>query len=112
MSIKLLKQEEGAIRKISDSYSILNLLTAQDSSKMSIAISNAKNHDETTKTSSDRAYFILEGSITVDEKLIGKPGDIIFIPANIEYKFKGSFRSILINSPPFKKENEQISKLK
>jgi ethanolamine utilization protein EutQ (cupin superfamily) len=106
MEIKLLKKEDAVLRKISDSYSVFNFLTANDSERFSIAIGDALDHDETTKTMSDRAYFVLEGEIIVNGKLRGGPADIIFIPENTEYSFKGSFKAIIINSPPFKKASE------
>jgi ethanolamine utilization protein EutQ (cupin superfamily) len=86
--------------------SVFNFLTANDSERFSIAIGDALDHDETTKTMSDRAYFVLEGEIIVNGKLRGGPADIIFIPENTEYSFKGSFKAIIINSPPFKKAVE------
>lgn len=111
MEIKLFKKEKAVARKISDSYTVFNFLTADDSDKISIAIGSAEDHDETTSTSSDRAYFILEGKITVNDNLVGKPGDVIFIPSNIKYNFKGTFRAVIVNSPPFRKLGEKISKL-
>ena len=109
MMFKIIKQEGGITRKISDTYSILNLLTAQDSDKISIAISTADNHKETTSTTSDRVYYILEGNININGEK-AKQGDVVFIPSNTEYTFKGIFKAILINSPPFKKEKENIRK--
>ncbi len=111
MTIKIIKSENGIIRKISDSYSVLNLLTANDCDNVSLAVSTAKNHDETTKTKSDRAYYILEGELIVNNNLVAKKGDVVFVSSNTEYNFKGSFKAILVNSPPFKKTNESISKL-
>ncbi|MFA6073806.1 MAG: hypothetical protein WC758_06860 [Candidatus Woesearchaeota archaeon] len=105
MTIKIIKSEDGVIRKISESYSVLNLLTANDSDKVSLAVSTAENHDETTKTTSDRVYYILKGKLIVNNKMIAKKGDVVFISANIEYTFKGSFKAVLVNSPPFKKTN-------
>jgi len=108
MTIKIIKSEDGVGRKISDSYSVLNLLTANDSDNVSLAVSTADNHNETT---SDRVYYILEGELIVDDNLIAKKGDVVFISANTEYNFKGSFKAVLVNSPPFKKTNKEISKL-
>lgn len=111
MTTKIIKSKDGINRKISDSYSVLNLLTAADSDKVSLAVSTANNHDETTKTTSDRVYYILEGKLIVNDNLVAQKGDVVFVSANTEYTFKGSFKAILINSPPFKKTNESISKL-
>jgi len=105
MATKIIKFKDGISRKISESYSVLNLLTANDSDNVSLAVSSAENHNETTKTTSDRVYYILEGELIVDDSLVAKKGDIIFVSANTEYNFKGSFKAILVNSPPFKKSN-------
>ena len=110
MSIKIFKQEEGIAREISESYSVLNLVTAKDSDKLSVAISIAKDHKEVTKTTSDRIYFVLEGEIQANN-LVAKEGEVVFVPANTEYEFKGAFKAVLINSPPFRKTDEKISKL-
>ena len=111
MAIKIIKSEDGVSKKISDSYSVLNLLTANDSNNVSLAVSRANNHKETTKTTSDRAYYILEGKLIIDDDLVAKKGDVVFVSANTKYNFKGSFKAVLVNSPPFKKTNESISKL-
>lgn len=108
MKIKLFKKENAISRKISGSYSVLNFLTAKDSDKVSIAVGNATNHEEITITNSDRAYFVLEGEIIIDNNLIGKPGDVIFIPAKVQYHFNGTFKAVIVNSPPFKKLDEKI----
>ncbi len=107
MNIKIFRKENAIIRKISDSYSVFNFLTAADSEKVSVAVGDAANHNETTTINSDRAYYILAGEIIVNENLIGKPGDVIFIPSDTEYNFKGTFKAVIVNSPPFKKENEK-----
>ena len=60
MPTKIIKNQDGIIRKISNTYSVLNLLSANDSNNVSLSVSTAENHNETTKTTSDRAYYILE----------------------------------------------------
>ena len=111
MVVKIIKAKDGIIRKVSDSYSVLNLLTIHDSNKVSLWISTANNHNETTKTSSDRVYYIMKGQLIIDDKLFAKKWDVVFVPENTEYNFKWSFNAILINSPAFKKENELVSRL-
>lgn len=81
-----------------------------DSDKLSVAISKAKSYNETTKTTRDRAYYVLKRKLIINDELIAKKGDVIFISSNTEYNFKGSFKTVLINSPPFKKSNESIIK--
>lgn len=111
MPIKLIKTTDGIIRKISDSYSVLNLLTINDSPNLSVWISTAENYNNTTKTTSDRVYYILEGELIANNSFSAGKGDVIFIPGNTEYSFKWSFKAILINSPAFKTGNETILKL-
>ena len=60
----------GVLRKISESNEVLNLLTAQNSDNLSIAMSTATNHAETTQTSSERAYFILEGELLINDTVV------------------------------------------
>lgn len=108
MGTKIIKQEDGVIRKISESYSILNLLTSDLSEKLSLSISEAKDHNETTQTTSERVYYILEGKVIIDDNLIVKEGELVFISANTKYNFQGTFKAILINSPSFDKNNENV----
>lgn len=112
MKIKLIKNNEAIPRKISDSYEIKNFVTKDFSNKVSLAVSNAKEHFETTKNKkSDRIYYVLEGKLKISfegTELIAYAGDVIFIPANTEYKFKGTFRTILVNSPAFNVNDENI----
>jgi len=103
MSIKLFKKEEAKERKISDSYSVFNMLTGSDSEKLSVAVGDAKKHIETTQTKSDRAYYILEGEVQVNNEIIAKAGDVVFISAGMRYSFTGTFKAVIVNSPPFKK---------
>jgi mannose-6-phosphate isomerase-like protein (cupin superfamily) len=106
-TIQHFRPEDGIVRQISESYSVLNLLTAQQSEQISLAIGTATDHEETTTTSSERVYFVLEGEMTVNDEIVVKVGEVVYIPAKMEYRFKGSFKAIIINSPAFRVENEQ-----
>ena len=106
-SMKIIRKADAVARKIADSYTVNNLLTAQDSELISVAMSEANEHEEVTTALSERAYYILDGEITVDDKLVGKPGDVIYIPKDTTYKFSGSFKAVLVNSPPFGKISKQ-----
>lgn len=113
--IKLIKKDDAVAKKISDSYTVFNLLTGELSKNVSVAVSKADEHLEETKNkTSDRVYYVLEGSLKVksgDKTFVANSGDIIFIPANTPYQFEGTFKAILINSPPFDPENEDIKRL-
>ncbi len=104
--MRIIKNNEWIERKISDTYSVLNLLNIDECKNISVAVCGAKNIDKTTKTSSDRAYYILEWEFIGNNNLIAKEWDLVFIPKNTKYNFKWNFKAVLINSPAFKKENE------
>jgi len=116
MEIKIIKNNEGIKRKINEYYKVTNLLTKENSEKVSFAIGDAKNHYETTKNiKSDRIYYVLEGKIIVkkeNKEFVAEKGDLIFIPKNTEYHFEGTFETILINSPAFDIKDEKIKELK
>ena len=115
MKIKLIKNNKGIIRKISETYQVTNFLTKKLSENVSVAISEATNHSETTKNiKSDRIYYILKGKLIVKKdgkEFVAESGDLEFIPKNTEYHFGGTFKTILINSPSFNSRDEQIKEL-
>ena len=99
--IKYFRSSDAIIREIAPSYKIHNLLTKTDSETITAVVGEAVDHHETTmNTASDRAYFVLEGKITVDGK-DSFPGDVIYIPRGTEYYFEGTFKVVIINSPAF-----------
>jgi ethanolamine utilization protein EutQ (cupin superfamily) len=112
MPIRLIKKSQGISRKISDTYKVMNFVTRDINKNVSLAVSTATRHAETTKSASDRIYYVLEGKLTVNKKYVAYMGDVIFIPKNTEYHFEGTFKTILVNAPAFNPRREQISKLK
>lgn len=99
--IKFFKLKDAEVREITKNYKIYNMLTKDDSSQVSVVIGKAKDYHEITKnTVSDRIYFVLDGKILVNNKPAYKD-DVIFIPRNIKYDLKGTFKVIIINSPSF-----------
>ncbi|MFH1751938.1 MAG: hypothetical protein ABH821_03305, partial [archaeon] len=97
-------------RKVSESYSVKSFLTCNDSERVSVAVSEGANYNETTKNSSDRVYYVLGGELTINDSLKAGKGDLVFISGGTEYNFKGTFKAVLINSPAFNKENEETRK--
>ena len=68
----LIKKEQAKIRRISETYSVANFITAEHSENVSLAIGTATNHKETTKTSSERIYFVLEGELIINDMNISQ----------------------------------------
>ncbi|MDD5182121.1 MAG: cupin domain-containing protein [Candidatus Nanoarchaeia archaeon] len=115
MGIKLIKANEGVTRNINKTYKVTNFLTKNSSDDISVAISEAIKHSETTKNSvSNRVYYVLEGKLIIKKQgktFIAEPGDVVFIPKSTDYHFEGTFKTILINSPAFEPQYEHIAKI-
>lgn len=107
MSIKLIKNKSGTLREVAKTYKILNLLTSDECSKLSIAIGNAVNHSETTVTQGVRVYYIMEGEMLINRSIKGKKGDVIHIPPKTKYGIEGTFNAMIINSPAFDKNADK-----
>lgn len=113
-TVKLVKESEAVERKIADSYSVFNMLSKNDSDNLSMVISRATNHRETAlNTKSDRIYYVTKGEIKLKaggDEFDAGIGDLVFIPANTEYEFSGTFEAIQVLSPPFDPANEPLDK--
>ena len=115
--IVLIKRNEGRKIEISKTYEVTDFLTKDICKSVSVALGKASDHEETTRNiKSDRIYFVLEGKLTVRDEngkvFIARRGDIVFIPKNTKYHFKGTFKALLINSPAFDPKYEKIEKIK
>ena len=112
MAVKIIRKSETTAREISKTYTVTNFLTKNLCKDVSLAVSQATNHSETTKNiKSDRVYYVLKGKLIVNKEIVAEPGDVIFIPKNTEYSFEGTFKAVLVNSPAFNPQDEKISKL-
>lgn len=68
-------------------------------------------HPTIVNSESDRAYFILEGQGEVrvgEEEYEVKDEDLILINAVKKHSIQGTLRYLIITSPPFDADNEQI----
>lgn len=114
--IRLIKKEEAVVRKISETYTISNLLTKAISEKVSVVVSESKGHSEMARNKiSDRIYYVLGGQLKVKQggkELIANSDDLIFVPANTWYEFGGSFKAVLINAPAFDPKYDEYKLLK
>jgi ethanolamine utilization protein EutQ (cupin superfamily) len=110
--IKIVKASEAIERKVAKTYSVFVMLSKEDSNKLSMCLSKAKNHKEIAlNTKSDRIYYITKDKVEIEvegQKFEANKGDLIFIPANTKYKFSGTFEAIQVLSPPFDSANEPL----
>ena len=110
--IKIVKASEAIERKVADTYSVFVMLSKEDSKKLSICLSKAKNHKEIAfNTKSDRIYYVTKGNVgikTGEQEFKANEGDLIFISANTKYEFSGTFEAVQVLSPPFDPANEPL----
>lgn len=60
---------------------------------------------------SNRTYYLIDGSATFvfeNEKMNIKSGEILVIPKNTKYAFKGKFTAILVDCPAFDPNDDVI----
>jgi mannose-6-phosphate isomerase-like protein (cupin superfamily) len=106
------KKYENTKKQIAPTYIVSDILTKTDFENLSLAVSEGNNHKETTtNVVSNRIYHVTEGHLAI---MVGENsydldiGDLILIPKNTQYSFKGTFKAILIDSPAFELKNERI----
>jgi ethanolamine utilization protein EutQ (cupin superfamily) len=101
---KIVRESEGAIRQIADTYKASNFITKDISPNVSLAVTEATNHHEVETTAYDRIYFVLEGAVnlTFDGDAVRlEPADSCFIGKDTTYEIAGTFRTIIVNQPAF-----------
>lgn len=60
---------------------------------------------------SNRTYYLIEGNATFvfeNESIIMESGDMLVIPKNTKYAFKGKFTALLIDCPAFDANDDII----
>src|SRR5688572_864843 len=76
-----------------------------------VLIDTEDGHETTTiEHESDFIYYILEGSgffEVNDEKEHCGAGDLVAIPAGSKFTYKGKLKMLLVNTPPWREEQEE-----
>lgn len=100
----LIKKADTVVRNIFPNYSATNFITKDISPDISFAVTDANDFEDTTTTKENRIYYLLEGSLELiidKDEIRLEPGDSCFISENTTYTMKGTFKSVIINSPAF-----------
>lgn len=108
--IKIVKNNQAIIRKISENKISYNLVTGDLSPNLSLAVTEAKDFSETEICQNDRIYYILEGEMITmieGEKVSVQVGDSFFISKGSEYTMSGTFRAVVVNSPAYNLPKEE-----
>ncbi|TAK89188.1 cupin domain-containing protein [Patescibacteria group bacterium] len=104
MSYKVVRSEEAVAREIVPTYHAHNFITKEISPNFSLAVNEAKDHQETETTEYDRIYYVIEGIIVFDfdgDHAEVKAGDSCFISKGTTYDFGGTFKAVVVNQPAF-----------
>lgn len=102
---KIVRKDEGIIRKVSEEKAVCNLISKDISEDVSLAIIETTDgfHDKEV-SQNNRIYYVLEGRLELkfgDILEILEKGDSCFISRTTEYKMNGVFKAIVINQPAF-----------
>lgn len=101
---RIIKKDEGLIRKITDNKTAINLISKEITPNVSLALLEADNFNEEETTQYDRIYFVTEGKLTLtfgphSNELVS--GDSCFILKGTTYNMSGTFKTLVINQPAF-----------
>lgn len=101
---KKITQSEKITRKVNSEYKVDNYLTKETTKNISLAISKLDGEVPVEKTPNERVYYFIEANaqFNIEKEIVSvKSGDVLYIPSNTNYSFKGSFEAVLVNTPAF-----------
>ncbi len=101
---KVVRASEGTVRQIADNKTATNLITKDIYSEVSLATTEGKDYYEAETSPYNRIYYVLEGELEItvgDEFSKLQKGDTCFIGKNTPYEMRGTFKSVVVNSPAF-----------
>lgn len=98
--------------EVEKGYIVDNYLSKEDNIGYSIVRTHLDgSHPFMKNTVSNRTYYLIHGSAIFyleDEKINLIEGEMLVIPKNTKYAFKGKFDAILVDSPAFDVKNDVI----
>lgn len=113
-----MKFDEGDSYFVDENTEITDLFEAPEGAKFDSVISKIDGYhpegDRDRKIfneKSQKAYYILkgEGMIHVAEEIYEvNKGDFVFVPEQTGHALEGNFKALIITSPPFNPEDEEL----
>ncbi len=98
--------------EVEDGYIVDNYLTKEDNMGYSVVRTHLNGkHPYMKNISSNRTYYLINGSAIFyfeDQRITLKDGEMLVIPKNTKYAFKGKFDAILIDHPAFDSKDDII----
>jgi len=101
---KVVRKQEGVVRKIADNKIATNYITKEITKDFSLATTEAQDYYEKVETTYSRIYYVLSGELILkfgseEQKL--HEGDTCFVEKGTSYEMLGSFKAVIINQPAF-----------
>ena len=98
--------------EVEKNYIVDNFLSKDDNMGYSIVKTHLDGkHSFMKNIKSNRTYFLLKGNgqFYVEDEIINlNEGEMLVIPKNTKYAFKGNFDSILVDCPAFNSDDDII----
>ncbi len=98
--------------EVEKNYIVDNFLSEKENMGYSIVRTHLNGkHPYMKNIKSNRTYFLLNGNAQfyIDDEIITlNSGEMLVIPKNTKYAFKGNFDSILVDCPAFNSNNDVI----
>lgn len=108
---KIVYDENKSI-KVEEGYIVDNYIQKEHGLNYSVVRTHLDgNHPYMKNVKSDRTYYLINGQANFyfeDDSIILKAGEMLVIPKNTKYAFKGKFDAILIDSPAFDPQDDII----
>jgi mannose-6-phosphate isomerase-like protein (cupin superfamily) len=115
--VKILKFTEGDSHFVDDNTKITDLFQAPEQANFDSVISRVDGYhpegdvEKIFNKRSQKAYYILEGEgkIYVGENVHEvQKGEFVYVPKRTGHALEGNFRTLIITSPQFNPEDEEL----
>lgn len=105
---KIIKKDDGKLRKISPTKIAWNYITADITRDVSLAVTEAvEGYHEKELCQYNRIYYVLEGKLVIKIEDLQEElniGDSFYVSKGTEYEMSGIFKAVVVNQPAFKVE--------
>jgi len=101
---KVVKKNDGEIRKITDNKTAINIVTKEITPPFSLAILQTTNYNEKETTAYNRIYHVTEGLLILtfdNNRQELSIGDSCYVSQGATYSMSDTFKAFVINQPAF-----------
>jgi mannose-6-phosphate isomerase-like protein (cupin superfamily) len=112
------KFTQGDSYSVDDNTEITELFDAPEDSNFDAVVSEVDGYHPSgprrkkiVNEKSQKAYYILEGSGKIfvgEEEFEVREGELVNVPRQTPHALEGTFRALIVTSPPFDPEDEEL----